>query len=139
MTSRERVVLIVLTATFLVGAGISAYRNLDRSRRASISPIAIENPIDTSECREHVVNLNCARRYELEALPGIGPALAGRILAYREKCGGFTSKRQLRNIAGIGPKRYAALSELVSVEPFEAAESSTASGGGTTPNTVSDR
>jgi len=49
--------------------------------------------------------LNEASAADLEAISGIGPALAGRIVAYREEKGGFESIDELREVKGIGPHR----------------------------------
>lgn len=46
---------------------------------------------------------------QLDALDGIGPTLAERILAFRERNGGFRSIEQLREVEGIGEKRFEAL------------------------------
>ena len=48
------------------------------------------------------VNINTATAEELDVLPGIGPALAGRIIAYREAHGPFTEAEQLLEVSGIG-------------------------------------
>ena len=61
------------------------------------------------------VNLNSASQTELEALPGIGPALAGRILEYRETHGSFTSIAQLKQVSGIGPKVFASLKDSITI------------------------
>jgi competence protein ComEA len=62
------------------------------------------------------ININTASGAELELLPGIGPALAGRILEHRAKIGRFRSVDQLDDIKGIGPKVLAKLRPLVRVE-----------------------
>nr|WP_206686678.1 MULTISPECIES: ComEA family DNA-binding protein [Microbacterium] len=61
------------------------------------------------------IDLNAADAGALETLPGIGPALAGRILAWREENGRFTSVDDLLAVPGIGEKVLAALRELVRV------------------------
>ncbi len=64
------------------------------------------------------ISLNQATAEELQSLPGIGPVYAGRIIAYREKKlkeqgSGFQSTDELLNVAGIGPRRFAAVRDLV--------------------------
>lgn len=64
------------------------------------------------------ISLNQATSEELQSLPGIGPVYADRIVAYREKKRreegrGFQSADELLNVPGIGPKRYAAVRDLV--------------------------
>lgn len=65
---------------------------------------------------EAPLNLNTATQAELELLPGIGPVLAQAILDYRDSFGGFSSKEQLKEVSGIGEKRYAAVEALITVE-----------------------
>jgi competence protein ComEA len=59
------------------------------------------------------VHLNSATVEQLDALPGVGPVTAQKILDYREKHGAFTSVRELDAIPGIGPARLEQLTELV--------------------------
>jgi competence protein ComEA len=61
------------------------------------------------------VNLNTATQEQLEALPGIGPTYAQSIIAARTSRGGFTSVNELREVRGIGDKRFADLAPLVTV------------------------
>lgn len=49
------------------------------------------------------VDLNTADEQALQALDGIGPALAARIVAHREQVGSFTSVEELDDVSGIGP------------------------------------
>ncbi|MCX7844558.1 MAG: 5'-nucleotidase C-terminal domain-containing protein [Candidatus Bipolaricaulota bacterium] len=62
-----------------------------------------------------LLNVNKATQEELEALPGIGPTIAKRILERREKVGPFKTVDELLEVAGIGPARLAAIRNLVTV------------------------
>lgn len=55
------------------------------------------------------VSLSSATQADLEALDGVGPALAARIIAWRDSHGGFSSVDQLDEVPGIGPARMEAL------------------------------
>ena len=72
--------------------------------------------------REHVapppaapVNLNLATAEQLDALPGVGPATAQKIIDYRTANGGFHSVEDLKNVSGIGDAKFEALKDLVTV------------------------
>lgn len=67
------------------------------------------------------VNLNTATRDELVALPGIGPAKAQAILDYRAQHGGFRSVEELKDVKGIGAKRYERLKGEIIVTPMRTA------------------
>lgn len=62
-----------------------------------------------------VVNINTAGAAELEALPGIGPALAARIVEYRDGHGPFASVDDLTDVPGIGPAKLEALRSQATV------------------------
>jgi len=59
------------------------------------------------------VHLNSATLEQLDALPGIGPVTAQKILDYRDDHGAFGSVDELDAVSGIGPARLAQLRELV--------------------------
>ncbi|MFE7406195.1 ComEA family DNA-binding protein [Isoptericola sp. NPDC057559] len=60
-----------------------------------------------------LVPLNSAGAAELEELPGIGPALAGRIVQWRDEHGPFTSVDELDEVSGIGPSVLGQVRDLV--------------------------
>jgi len=59
------------------------------------------------------VSLSSATVAQLDGLDGIGPTLAQRIVDYRQAHGGFRSVDQLRDVSGIGDKRFEALRKAV--------------------------
>lgn len=59
------------------------------------------------------VSLNKGTQSELESLPGVGPSLAGAIIDFRTRSGGFKSVNDLRKVKGIGDKRFLDLKDLV--------------------------
>jgi len=61
------------------------------------------------------VNINSATLDQLDSLPGIGPALAQRIVDYREQHGPFHSIEELMKVSGIGPKKFAQLQSRITV------------------------
>lgn len=62
-----------------------------------------------------LLNLNTASAEELEALPGIGPALARSIVEYREEHGPFASVDELTAVSGIGEAKLEAIRADVTV------------------------
>jgi len=63
------------------------------------------------------VNLNTATKDELIELPGIGPAKAQAIIDYRTANGPFKSVEQLKDVKGIGAKRFEKLKPELTVTP----------------------
>jgi len=52
----------------------------------------------------------------LERLPGVGPSMAGRILAYRRQAGRFEKVEDLMMVTGIGPKKFAKIAPCVKLD-----------------------
>jgi competence protein ComEA len=59
------------------------------------------------------VSLNTATVDQLDTLPGVGPVLARHIIDYRTQHGGFRSVDELREVNGIGDRRFSDLQKLV--------------------------
>ena len=61
------------------------------------------------------INLNLATEADLDSLPGVGPVMAGRIIAWRESNQRFHSIEELQEVPGIGPKVFANIKPLVRI------------------------
>ncbi len=72
-------------------------------------PSRVASPSSDKDLR---VPINTAPTSELQKLPGIGPTLAERIIAFREQSGGFSTVEQLLEVKGIGPAK------LTRMRPF---------------------
>jgi len=135
-TRTELIVVMLLTASLLVGTIIRQFRGsasvapmtssagadsqFVRSARAFHEDVRPRSPraSDAEEGRpDKPVDLNRATEVDLVRLPGIGPAIARRILAYREEHGAFGSIRELQKVRGIGPRTFERLRPLVRVSP----------------------
>ena len=84
------------------------------------APTFAQTPAQKPRAAERVtgpVNLNTAGTTELQTLPGVGVAVAGRILEYRQKNGGFKKIEDLMNVRGIGEKTFLKLKPMITVTP----------------------
>ncbi len=82
------------------------------------SPQAFQSPSlsATQSTQPKRININTASANELEALPGIGKALAERIIEHRDKYGPFRKPEHLIIVRGISEKRFQNLRDLITVE-----------------------
>ncbi|MGD0708660.1 MAG: ComEA family DNA-binding protein [Anaerolineaceae bacterium] len=71
----------------------------------TVGAISFQNPID----------LNSATLEQFETIPGIGPAKAAAIIAYREQNGLFLAKEDIQNVPGIGPGIYSSIKDYIFV------------------------
>ena len=86
-----------------------------RERRTAIRPgLSPAHPI--SRPGRPRVNLNTASAAELETLPGIGKALAARIIEHRQKFGPFRRVEHLIVVPGISDRRFRAMQDLIAAE-----------------------
>src|SRR5512146_651213 len=68
-----------------------------------------------------LINLNTATAEQLDALPGVGPKIAGRIIEYRQKNGPFKKVEDLMNVKGIGEKAFLKMKNRLTVGPVKPA------------------
>jgi len=116
----------VLTAIELAGGYLpsSNSKNINHAQRVE-DEMVIYVPIEGEEVEElssspdqksNLVNINKAEVAMLTTLPGIGPAKADAIIAYREDVGGFKEKQDLMKVTGIGQKTFEKLEPLITVK-----------------------
>jgi competence protein ComEA len=132
ITPQERLALSV--TALLLAAGIGARVMSDASLQASAptlveaagggAPLAAaqqrmaEERIRTRPLAEgERLDPNTATAIELQRLPRVGPALAGRIVSHREANGPFQTLADLDAVTGVGPAMIASLAPLVSLPP----------------------
>lgn len=72
-------------------------------------------PVEGSGTPPGPIDINTASEDELDALPGVGPATAAAIVAYRDQHGPFGTVDDLAEVRGIGPAKLAAIRDLVTV------------------------
>jgi competence protein ComEA len=78
----------------------------------ALEPPARAAPLPTAQSGK-LININTATQAELESLPGIGPALAQQIIAYRKANGPFATIEDIIDVPGIGPKTFEKIKDLI--------------------------
>ncbi|HOT95889.1 MAG TPA: helix-hairpin-helix domain-containing protein [bacterium] len=137
----KRFILFLLT-TFLAGCAVLWYRQshgdpalavwreqvrrnaqtdsaagMPRQKSAARSAEPLAQPLLSQKHRLIArLNINTATAEELASLERIGPAMAARIVRYREEHGPFQAIEQVQQVKGIGPKTFARIRDQIGVE-----------------------
>ena len=114
--ARAEYLLLALTALFL--CLLLTLHLRDRAAMEGPSGMEVEFTVPSETIQPDItpLNLNTATIEELTALPGIGEALARRIVEYRAQNGPFQTVDARTNVSGIGEFKLADLEGLVTVE-----------------------
>ncbi|MBN2030463.1 helix-hairpin-helix domain-containing protein [bacterium] len=126
-TRNEKMVLLFLAFGFIIGMGVWIYRQYygpvpiisdyvfnqelfssEKVNEKEINPEETKNP-------NLLVSINKATQEQLEYLPGIGPVMASRIIAYRDQHHGFSTIDELVEIKGIGEKTVEKLRPYIQI------------------------
>lgn len=135
LTKQETQAALFVAVSLFAGSLIQIFGLLPDDEGAGLQSIAVaEKPIDarplaadlrlpgvraTTAGRKSAqpapasINVNQASASQLEALPGIGPALAARVVSHRTKIGAFRSVNQLLDVPGIGPAKLSKLAPFI--------------------------
>jgi len=110
--------LVIFTAGFFAGrsslrADFTVETQYPIEQRSEEITREIAEPADTRT--DGLININTAGEDELCELPGIGPALAQRIIAYREQNGDFEYIEDIRRVEGIGDVTFANIRGMITV------------------------
>ena len=111
------VLAALLCLSLLLGFFLGSLNARRRSAEVTVSARAPAEELSRSLPAETApVNINTADEDLLQTLPGIGPALAARIVAYREEHGGFQYLYELTDVKGIGTAKFEALQGLITLD-----------------------
>ena len=77
--------------------------------------VGTDSPVGAPTGADGRININTASRSELTDLPGIGNVLAERIVDYRTRNGAFARIEDIKNVSGIGEKRFEAIMDRITV------------------------
>jgi len=102
-----------LITVLLLIIGVAGCIKRDFTQQINPTPPKLTATQQTSSSR---ININTASAGELEKLPGVGKALAARIVEHREKYGPFRRAEHLILVRGFSDKRFRALQELITVD-----------------------
>ena len=113
--------VLVLAVAFALGyfagsSGTSHEVQVTVAPRVSEEGTAQKLPAAETQTQTGLVNLNTADEAKLQTLPGIGPELASRIVAYRRDVGPFVTIEQIMDVEGIGEVRFARMEPYITVE-----------------------
>ncbi len=124
-----KLIMLAGTLAFLVALNWSGpNRGVDTGHLAEQHPLLSTHAVASTSGKKvkhslnnepsiHAIDINLSTAQELEALPGIGPILAQRIVAYRKSVGGFQSIQDLDQVKGIGTKKLQVLRPLIKISP----------------------
>jgi comEA protein len=131
MNNKEKAVLYFLIVSLLIGAGVSLYKNQKTQKTLinietdtltiadTVKNLSLKSESIKSKKGEFntLIDINQATANELEALPGIGPVLAQRIIEERNRVGKFSNQEDLIKVKGIGKKKLAKIKDKIIIKP----------------------
>ncbi len=96
----------------VVGSAQAPSSDSGAAKEASSSEVSGDGDSSVSTVK---VNINTASVEQLTTLKGVGEATAQKIIEYRQQNGSFKKIEEIKNVSGIGDKRYAAIKDSITV------------------------
>ncbi len=82
----------------------------------AVGEIVVPQQTGSENVLDNSVRINYATKEELKSLPGIGDAIADRIIEYRSQQGGFKRIEDIKNVSGIGDKKFEDIKSRITVD-----------------------
>ena len=112
LKKQERFILIVFIASLLIGLSVIAYKKLHATSGVRIGHF---DPGSENTFSQRKIDINIASAGDLESLKGIGKAIAGRIVEYRDSHGAFSSTEEIKNVKGVGQALFDRIKDDITV------------------------
>lgn len=112
LSKRERFIILSLVALLAAGTALMAFRKSNSIVDVKIRAFGQEDI--SSSVRK--ININEADGVALERLPGVGKTLAGRMIEYRARQGGFRSIEEIKKVKGVKESLFLKIKDSITVE-----------------------
>ncbi len=119
LTRYEKGIIVFLAASIVLGYGLVYFQKINSKLPSPISQslYSYQKKLPALPGRTaFVININKADYRDLIRLSGIGPVLAQRIIDYRSRSGTFKRIEEIKNVSGIGNKKFIQIKEFLVLE-----------------------
>jgi len=117
LTRQERIVVAFLIINALIGLGVVYFKKTHPQIDTKITSSEFDQKRSSRISKKTFpIDINTAPTEQFMLLPGIGPALAKRIIDYRELNGPFNKVDEIKHVKGIGPTKFSKIKDYLVLE-----------------------